>query len=209
VSSTITEQLEELCVPPAHDVETPPFVEPPSTSVRLTAAVMALWCAGFAAISVWFEVTDHFGTGRYADDAAGLSVANWIVTALKLLGVVVATLSVARRPRVLAPRSVGVMLWTAFATTGVYVLGSVVQALVMVAGLAGDPDEVDAAAVTYVVLFGLAAAGFGVLAFSYARRARLGKREMLLGAVGAPVVLAGVLVVLPTILAAAGLLPSA
>jgi hypothetical protein len=180
----------------------------PTTSVRIVAALVALWCAGFAAVSIWFEVTDYFATGQYADDAAGLSVANWLVTALKVLGVAVALLAVARRPRPVGPRTVGTMMWAAFATVGVYVLGSIAQAVVMVTGLAGDADEIDLAAVAYVLLFALAAAGFGVLAISYARRARLGKREMLLGALGAPVVLGGVLVVLPVILAAAGLLPS-
>jgi hypothetical protein len=78
----------------------------------------------------------------------------------------------------------------------------------MVAGLAGDANDLDFAAVVYVMLFAVAATGFGILATSYARRAGLGKREMLLGAVGAPVVLGGVLVVLPAILAVVGLLPS-
>jgi hypothetical protein len=102
-------------------------VAPPTTLVRLVAAVVALWCAGFAAISIWFEVTDYFGTGAYAEYASGISVMNWLVTALKVMGVVVALLAVTRKPRILAPRTVGILLWAAFATVGVYVLGSVVQ----------------------------------------------------------------------------------
>ena len=187
-------------------LETP--VAPAATSVKLVAALVALWCAGFAAISIWFEVTHRFGTGEYADSAVGLSVANWLVTAIKLVGAAVVLLSVARQQRILPPRVIGTLLWAAFTTVGVYVLGSVVQAVAMVAGLAGDANDLDFAAVVYVVLFAVAATGFGILATSYARRAGLGKREMLLGAVGAPVVLGGVLVALPAILAAVGLLPS-
>ena len=120
----------------------------------------------------------------------------------------VALLAVDHRPRLLAPRVVGTLLWAAFATTGVYVLGSALQSkkALMLAGLVGNADEIGFVAVSYVLLFLVAAVGFGILAISYARRARLGKREMLLGAVGAPVVLGGVLVVLPAILTASGLL---
>jgi hypothetical protein len=57
-----------------------------------------------------------------------------------------------------------------------------------------------------VLAFLLAAAGFGILATSYARRAELGAREMLIGVCGAPVVLGSVFVVLPAILRAVGLL---
>jgi hypothetical protein len=133
-------------------------------------------------------------------------VVNWFVTAIKVVGAGVALLAVARRPWLVAPRVVGTLLWAAFATTGVYVVGSVSQAVLMLTGLAGDANQIDLASVSYVLLFIIAAVGFGILAVSYARRAGLGKREMLLGAVGAPVVLGGVLVVLPAILTAMGLL---
>ena len=189
-------------------VDGPPAYAPPTTFVTAVGAIVALWCAGFAAISIWFEVTDYFGTGEHADYASGISVVNWFVAAIKVLGVVVALLAVARRPRLLPPRAVGTLLWAAFATIGVYVLGSVTQAVLMLTGLVGDADEIDVASVAYVLLFIVAAAGFGIFTFSYVRRARLGKREMLLGAVGAPIVLGGVLAVLPAILRAIGLLPS-
>lgn len=184
-----------------------PALAPPTRGVTVVGLAVAVWCAGFAAISIWFEVTDYFGTGEYADHASGLSVVNWIVTAIKVVGATVALLAIARRPRLLTPRTVGTLLWAGFATTTVYVLGSLLQAALMLTGLSGDAEEITGASVAYVLLFIVAAAGFGVLAFSYARRAELGRREMLLGAFGAPVVLGGVLVVIPTILAAAGLLP--
>ena len=187
----------------------PVHAAPPTKSVTAVGIIIAVWCAGFAAISIWFEATNYFKTGEYAESAAGLSVANWVVTAIKAVGVGVALLAVDHRPRLLAPRVVGTLLWAAFATTGVYVLGSALQSALMLAGLVGDADEIGFAAVSYVVLFLVAAVGFGILAISYARRAGLGKREMLLGAVGAPVVLGGVLVVLPAILTASGLLAPA
>jgi hypothetical protein len=57
-----------------------------------------------------------------------------------------------------------------------------------------------------VLAFLLGATGFGILAISYTRRARLGARVMLIGIFGAPVVLGGILVVLPAFLEAVGLL---
>jgi hypothetical protein len=167
---------------------------------------MAVWCAGFAAVSIWFEVTDHFAAGEFAESASGLSVVNWVVTAVKGLGVAVALLAVVHRPWLLSPRTVGTLLWAAFATTSIYVLGSTAQAVTLVTGLSGDAEQIDVASVAYVLLFVLAASGFGVLAVSYARRAGLGKCEKILGAIGAPIVLGGILVALPALLAAMGLL---
>ena len=101
------------------------------------------------------------------------------------------------------------MLWAAFATVTVYVVGSITQAFVMLAGIAGDADDVDAKSVAYVLAFILAAAGFGILAVSHARRAALSASVKVVGACGAPVLLGGVLVILPAILEAVGLLSAA
>src|SRR5687768_6655951 len=181
-----------------------PPAEVPSRAVVAVGVLMALWCAGFAAISVWFELTDYFGTGRYADDESAFSVVIWFVTVLKLLGLVLAVLAV--QARLVAPRIVGALLWAAFATLTVYVVGSITQAVVMLAGIAGDADQVDARSVAYVLAFVLAAAGFGILATSHARRAGLGTRIKVIGACGAPIALASVLVIVPAILRAVGLL---
>ncbi len=179
-------------------------VEVPGRALVAVGALVALWCAGFAAISVWFELTDYFGTGPYADDKTALSVVIWFVTILKLLGSILAVLAV--QARLVAPRTVGTLLWAAFATLTVYVVGSVTQAVVMLAGIAGDADQVDARSVAYVLAFMLAAAGFGILATSHTRRAGLGPRIKVIGACGAPVVLGSVLVIVPAILRAVGLL---
>ncbi|WP_156393472.1 MULTISPECIES: hypothetical protein [unclassified Nocardioides] len=185
-----------------------PAYPPPTGLVTAVGVLMALWCVGFAAVSVWIEATDHFADGEYADYASGFSVANWLVTVIKVGGSVLALLAVARRPRFPGPGVVGTLLWAAFATTGIYVLGSLVQAVLMLTGQAGDADRIDGAAVAYVALFALAAVGFGVLAVSYARRAGLGNKELALGAIGAPILLGGLLVALPALLVALGLFPA-
>ena len=43
------------------------------------------------------------------------------------------------------------MLWAAFATLAVYVVGSIAQAVVMLTGVAGDAEQLDASAVGYVL----------------------------------------------------------
>ncbi len=179
-------------------------VEVPGRALLSVGVLIALWCAGFAAISVWFELTDYFGTGRNAGDKTAISVVNWFVTVLKLVGLVLAVLAV--HPRLIAPRTVGTLLWAAFATLTVYVAGSITQAFAMLAGIAGDADQVDSGSVAYLLAFTLAAAGFGILATSHARRAGLGTRIKVIGACGAPLVLGSVLVILPAILRATGLL---
>ena len=128
---------------------------------------------------------------------------NWFVAVLKLVGVGLAVLAV--HPRLVAPRTVGTLLWAAFATLTVYVVGSITQAVVMLAGIAGDADQVDARSVAYVLAFMTVATGFGILATSTTRRAGLGTRIKVIGACGAPLVLGSVLVILPTILRAVGL----
>ena len=176
-------------------------VEVPGRALFSVGALVALWCAGFAAISVWFELTNHFETGQYADSETAISVVNWFVTVLKLVGTVLAV-----HPRLIAPRAVGTLLWAAFATVTVYVVGSITEAFVMLAGIAGDADRIDARSIAYLLAFVLAAAGFGILATSHARRAGYGTGIKVIGSFGAPLVLGSVLVILPAILRAAGLL---
>ena len=87
-----------------------------------------------------------------------------------------------------------------------YVAGSITQAFVMLAGIAGDADQVDTGSVAYVLAFLLAAVGFGILATSHARRTGLGTLFKVIGACGAPLVVGSVFVILPAILRAVGLL---
>jgi hypothetical protein len=180
----------------------------PGTGVTVIAGLMALWCIGFAVVNVVFETTGHFADGPYAEYASGFTVMNWFVVGLKVMGAAVALLSLANHPRFLTSALMTVAMWGVFATLAVYALGSVAQAVAMIAGLTGTADQVDVAGVGYVLLFLLAAAGFGVLAISYSRRHRVRKLFSVLGVLGAPMVLGLILLVGPTLLTALGVMPA-
>lgn len=182
--------------------------DPATRFVTVVGILVAVWCAVFAAISVWFEATGHFADGPHAASADALSIVNWCVTAIKVVGVVAALLAVVRPGSLATARVVGAVLWAGFATVGVYVLGSLGQAVLLLTGRAGSAESLDAAAVLYVLAFLLAAAGFGVLAVSYTRRTGLGLGVVMVGSLGAPLVLGGVLVALPAVLRAVGILPA-
>jgi hypothetical protein len=63
----------------------------------------------FAAIGVWFEITDKFASGPLLPTRMR-SVVNWYVAVLKLMGVAAAVLAVVEPPRFLRPSTVGVLL---------------------------------------------------------------------------------------------------
>jgi hypothetical protein len=168
---------------------------------------MAAWLVGFAVVNIVLESTDHLDDGRYAEYTAAFTVMNWLVAGLKLFGAGVAWLSVSRRPSPVPPRLLGVSVWGVFATLAVYVLGSMVQAVAMVAGLMGGTSQMGAADMAYLLFFMTAATGWGVLAISYSRRHALGWGVAALGALVAPVMLGFLLVAMPTLLAALDLMP--
>lgn len=180
----------------------------PVVPVTVVAWLVTLWCLGFAVVNIYLELTDHLDESEYAAYASAFTVMNWLVVVLKLAAGAVALLSVGTRPRFVPPGPLGVMLWTGFATLGVYALGSLAQAVGMLTGLAASADQVDPAGVAYVLFFLLAAAGFGVLAISYSRRHGLGWRHAVVGALGGPVVLGVLLLAMPMLLAALGLMPA-
>lgn len=133
---------------------------------------------------------------------------NWIVVGLKLLGAAVAVLSVTKPSRSVSPALMTAALWGVFATLGVYVLGSLAEAAGMVTGLMGNADQIDLAGIAYVLFFLLGAAGYGVLAISYRRRHRVGGRSAVVGVLGAPVVLGVLLLIIPALLTAVGIMPA-
>jgi len=180
----------------------------PGIGITATGRLMALCCIGFAVVNIVFELTDHFADGPYAEYSAGIAVMNWLVVGLKAAGAAVALLSVASRPKFLPPVFLGVLLWGAFAMLAVYAVGSVAQAIGMASGLAGSAEQIDLAGVTYVLFFLLLAAGYGVLAISYSRRFRLRKGVVVLGALGAPVALGVILLAVPMLLTALGVMPA-
>jgi hypothetical protein len=188
-------------------VSDPPAQDRPGPGVTAIGILMALWCLGFAAVNVVFEITGHFADGAYAHYASGISVMDWLVAGLKVLGAVVALLSVARRPRPVSPTVVTVAVWAAFATLAVYALGSAAEAAAMGLGLIGGAGQIGTRSVAYLLFFLAAAAGYGVLATSHSRRHPHGKGLVILGVLGAPAVLGLLLLAIPALLASFGLLP--
>lgn len=166
--------------------------------------LMAVWCVGFAMVNVVMEASDHLAYGEYAEYTAAFTVMNWLVAVLKVLGAAVALLSVSRRPPRIPAMLLGMAVWGVFATLAVYVAGSMVQAVGMSTGLAGSADELDVASVAYLCMFVAAASGWGVLAIAYSRRHDLGWDVPALGVLAAPVLLALLLLVVPTVLAEFG-----
>ena len=176
--------------------------------VTVTAALMALGLLGFAVVNVAYEITDRFADGPYAEYATALAVMDWLVVGLKLVGAAVALLSVARRPRFVSVGVITLLLWAAFATFGVYALGSVAQAVGMATGLTVSASDIDIAGIAYVLGSLVLAAGYGVLAISYARRFGLRKGFVVAGVLVAPTLLGLLLLLLPALLAASGLMPA-
>jgi hypothetical protein len=195
-------------MPTTTRTNSPQRIAPPSPAVTIVGALMAVWCGAFAAINVSFEITNKFASGSHAAEADALSVANWYVVVVKLVGVAAAVLAVTKAPGFLRPSVVGTLLWAAFATVGIYVVGSIAQVVTMLIGGADAVERLGPAAAGYVFAFLLAAAGFWVLAASYAKRAGLGRREVVLGLSGGPLILGSILVVLPAVLRAVGVLSS-
>lgn len=95
----------------------------------------------------------------------------------------------------------------AAALLGLYSLGSVVEAIGMLTGLVGSADQITLRSVAYVALFALGAVGYGVLARSFSRRYRIGRRAVVIGVLGAPLLLGLLLLAIPMLLVALGLLP--
>lgn len=181
---------------------------PPRPAVTLVGWLMAAWCVGFAMVNIALEGTDHLADGQYADYTAAFTVMNWLVVGLKLVGAVVALLSVTHRPPPVSSRLLGVGVWGVFATLAVYVLGSTAQAIGMVSGVSGSGSQIDLLDLAYLIFFLFAAVGWGVLATSYSRRHAGGWGVAALGVLGAPAVLGFLLVAMPALLAALGVMPS-
>ncbi|MBO0812082.1 MAG: hypothetical protein J2P23_08540 [Microlunatus sp.] len=187
-------------------VRNPIQIARPGRFVIVTAWIAAAWCLGFATVNVVFELSGHFTAGPLAAYAGGLSVMDWLMVGLKVIGAVIALLSVSRlRP---VPVGVlGVLLCGGSATLAIYAAGNIVESFGMLVGLIDPGRPIRALDVGYVIFFAVAGAAFGVLAISYARRSGLRRLPIALGVLGAPALLAGVLVVAPVLLAAVGLFP--
>ncbi|MFC5602771.1 hypothetical protein [Sporosarcina koreensis] len=197
-----------MATSPSSSTDHPKSGRSPRPGITLIGILMTLWCIAFAVVNIIFERTNHFAEGAFAEYAAGITVMNWLVVGLKALGAAVALLSIVRFPKLQLPALMTVLLWGAFATLGLYALGSVAQAVGMLTGISGTADQIDLMGVGYVVMFLFAAAGFGFLAVSYSRRYGTRKGYAILGVVGAPVLLGLILIAIPMLLVALGLMPA-
>ncbi|MEH7226795.1 hypothetical protein V7112_23635 [Bacillus sp. JJ1566] len=197
-----------LAFTPAASTNHPKSIQSPGPAVTLIGVLMAIWCIAFAVVNIVFEVTDHFAGGLLAEYPTGITVMNWLVVGFKALGAVVALWSVANISKLYLQSLMTVLVWGAFATLGLYALGSVIQAMGIISGLTGTADQINLASVGYVFMFLLAAAGYGFLAVSYSRRYGTRRGYAVLGVVGAPVVLGLILIAVPMLLVALGYLPA-
>jgi hypothetical protein len=78
----------------------------------------------------------------------------------------------------------------------------------MLTGVGGDPADLTPRSVGYLVLFLIAAAGYGVLGLSFSRRYDTGRREALIGVLGGPIVVGALLVGIALLLGSLGLMPA-
>jgi hypothetical protein len=186
---------------------TPRPVSPPKPCTRVLAWAVVAWCLAFAAVNLFYEASDHFARGAYAQDASGISIMSWLVVALKVLGAAVALLTVTDRWPGVSTNLRTVLVWGAFALLGLYSVGNVVIAVGLALGLTGSREEITAKGIAYVAFFLAGAAAYGALALSFSRRSGAPRRYALLGIAGAPLLLAAILAAVPALLSALGLLP--
>ncbi|MCH6164955.1 hypothetical protein [Pseudonocardia alaniniphila] len=93
----------------------------------------------------------------------------------------------------------------AFALLDLYSAGNVVELAAMAVS---DPVGIAMRFLACLVFFLAGAAGYGALAVSYSRRTHASRSHAVLGVLGAPLLLAALLIAAPAALAAMGLLPS-
>ena len=185
-----------------------------SRSERGVGYTAAGWCLLFAAVSGWQLVVGVPPDNQYAAYASGIAAMSLIVMLLKLLGALVAFVAVTPLQRRTSAAVLGTALWGAFALLGIYSAGNLIITVGTLTGLLTPTAAwTDAGGVTlraglYVAFFLAGSAVFGVLAVAFHRRRRPGWRPVLVGAVGAPVILGLLLAVAPAILGWLGLLPA-
>jgi len=190
--------------------ETPPADGVVSPAIRITGILFAAWCLGFAAVNAWQLATGRLTDERFAGYTAALVVASILVLCLKLVGAGMALASL----RTVHHRGVrwllGAALWAATSTLALYSAGNLVFTLGTVTGLLEPTAAWEAAggvtvrAVGYVLFFLAGAAMSAVLTVSYHRRHRLRWTAVVAGFIGPPVLLGGLLVVIPALLGTIG-----
>jgi hypothetical protein len=182
----------------------PPAGRGPSPGVTIIGWCAAAWCLLFAAVNAW-DLATGIST-RFGSHARAITVLSAFVFVLKLAGAVAALAAVAPKRIQLPTWPVAVTLWGAFGLLGIYSAGNLVISIGTVTGLLKPSGAWTAAggvslrAVLFVLFFIAGAAAFGTLAIWFHRRHRLSWGPVLLGLVGAPLLLALILAVAPAIL---------
>ena len=173
---TATDHQSVTNTPRAHGVVSP--------TVKATGLVFAAWCVGFAAVNAWQLASGRLPDDEFGDYSTALTVMSVLVLLLKLLGagMALASLRVVRHRRV--RWLLGAALWAAASTLALYSAGNLIITLGTVAELLEPTAAWESAggvtirSVAYMLFF-------------------------LAGAAGAPVLLGGLLVILPALLTTA------
>ena len=181
-----------------------------SPAIKATAVLVAAWCLGFAAVNAWQLATGRLTGDQVAGYTTALVVASILVLLLKLLGAGMALASL----RTVHHRGVrwllGATLWAATSTLALYSAGNLIITFGTVTGLLEPTAAWESAggvtirAVAYVLFFLAGAAMFAALTVSYHRRHRLHWAAVAAGITGPPVLLGGLLVVVPALLTTVG-----
>lgn len=191
---------------------TRPIADPPRT-IRIAGYVLAMWYLGFAALNAWHLIRPVGVPGgeAFAGHRAGLVAMSVVVLLLKLVGAVVAVGSV--RPRWQGSWLLAAATWGAASVLVLYSIGNLVITFGTVFGLMAPSAAWTAAggitprSVAYVLFFAIGAVLAVMLAVSLQRRHQPDWTALAAGVIAAPALLGGLLVVAPTLLTAAGLLP--
>jgi hypothetical protein len=180
-----------------------------SPTIKVTGVVFAAWCVGFAAVNAWQLATGRLPDDEFGDYSTVLTVMSFVVLLLKLIGAGMALASLRsvrhRRVRWL----LGAALWAATSTLALYSAGNLIITLGTVTEILEPTAAWESAggvtirSVAYMLFFLAGAVMSAVLTVSYHRRHGLRWTAVAVGAAGAPVLLGGLLVVLPALLTTA------
>lgn len=181
-----------------------------SPAIRITGILLAAWCLGFAAVNAWQLATGRLTDDRFSGHTTALMVASILVLLLKLLGAGMALASLRSVHHRWVRWLLGAALWGAASTLALYSAGNLVITVGTVTGLLAPTAAWESAggftvrAVAYVLFFLAGAAMFAALTVSYHRRHRLHWTAVAAGAAGSPMLLGGLLVVVPALVKTVG-----
>jgi hypothetical protein len=182
----------------------------PARWVRWSAFGAASWAVAFAAVNVYLQLGGVDGDNPLREVWSAMTVMNLSVIALKAAGAALALAAVSQWGRRLPTWLVtagmwgagGLLLLYAGVNAGALIAdGALTSALPLVGGEFAVPGW------SYAAFFAVPGVLFAAVARDHQRRSGTASRWMLLGLLGAPALLAMVLLGLPWLLTVTGLLP--